>query len=304
VIQENLRNTRNVVKRLAEMDRLRREERRKKKEVRSKLDSILDNLAEDFGSAGAGADLTTGSDALGFTGSSEPLFSKGSKSSAPVDLRFANPGETLTVRPEDVKGTSKEDQVHKLTGDALMEMSLHHYSGAIRDLEAAVRLKPHDRELRILLGEALYQRDKRSGRRVSPKADILLDAVEHGKGDWNSSIRYLEDALSKEKNEKKAQVIRDVRNHMEALKVMDEKQHSAQPKTNDEKFDSAFYKRLYEVYGEKIGILLDKGHYKAALYIATFATVENPDSEIAREIYYRVFFIYLGSLIGAAKESQ
>ncbi len=304
VIQENLENTRDVIKKLAEKDSLRREANRKDVEVRAKLDNMLDNLAEDFGSSGTRVDSTTVTDSPGFMGPSEPLFSKGSKSSAPVDLRFANPSEPLTVRPEDVKGASADDQVHRLTGDALMEMSLGNYSAAISDLEAAVRLKPNDRELRILLGEALYQRDKRNGARGNPKADILLDAVEYGKGDWNSSIRYLEDAVSREKNEEKAQVLRDVRNHIEALKVMGEKQHSAKPKTTAGKLDSPFSNRLYEVYGEKIGILLDKGNYKAALYIATFATVENPDSEVARDIYYRVFFIYLGSLIRTGKESQ
>ena len=304
VIQENLRNTRAIVKRLAENDSLRREANRKNEEAKAKLDNMLDSLAEDLGSSGTRVDSTPVSDSPGFMGSSEPLFSKGTKSSAPVDLRFANPSEPLTVHPEDMKGTSIDDQVHKLTGDALMEMSLCNYSGAVSDLGAALRLKPNDRELQILLGEALYQRDKRNGKKGSPKADILLDAVEYGKGDWNSSIRYLEAALAREKNEEKAQVLRDVRNHIEALNVMDEKQHSAKPKTTAGKLDSPFSNRLYEVYGEKIGILLEKRNYKAALYIAAFATIENPDSEAAREMYYRVFFMCLGSLKGTGKESQ
>ena len=102
----------------------------------------------------------------------EPLFSKGTKSSAPVDLKSIDPSKPPTVSPKEVKGeadSQKGLRTNYVPKPALASLEDYHY-------------------------------DKKE------RTDIILDALEVGRGSYIRSVRHLENYLkSVEPNNVKVQ---------------------------------------------------------------------------------------------------
>lgn len=128
---------------------------RKLSEAKVKTSALLESLSDEFGSSGDQPGSAPSTDSLEFMGSNEPLFSKGSKSSAPVDLRFMEPDEPLVNDSE----VSQKDSIN----ERQVQTDL------IRD--AAVGTQTPDK--------------------VNRKTEVLLDALQVGNGDWEQSLKYL-----------------------------------------------------------------------------------------------------------------
>ncbi|MCB7130082.1 MAG: tetratricopeptide repeat protein, partial [Candidatus Brocadiales bacterium] len=94
--------------RLAKQKREEKErlEEQKLKEAKHRVNNMLDSLAKKFDiSPPVGASKSSSSSGLSLMGPSTRLFEKGTKGSAPVDLRLIPPDKPVVVHPEDVKGT-------------------------------------------------------------------------------------------------------------------------------------------------------------------------------------------------------
>lgn len=166
------------------------------KKAKTNVGNILNELSV---SSGVNTPETpkSSSDSLHFINPDEPLFSKGAKTSAPVDLTFMDTTTPPVVHPEDIKGSGTEelsvdDKVDALYRRATNSFGSGDYEGAIKYYKKALKLKPDDRNIQLALGEALWTKDKKKGTiKENPKVEILLDALENGKGDLDSSIEYL-----------------------------------------------------------------------------------------------------------------
>jgi tetratricopeptide (TPR) repeat protein len=113
------------------------------------------------------------------------------------------------------------DKARKLTSEALTSIVLRDdYESAIYYYKEALKEMPNDRGILIALSYTEYLRDKQRGlldRTPNPKVTILLDALQYGKGDWQVSIRYLEEALSKEMDKDRLMAIRDALNTVRGI---------------------------------------------------------------------------------------
>ncbi|MEE9585232.1 MAG: hypothetical protein V3W51_07080 [Candidatus Brocadiales bacterium] len=145
-------------------------EKQKLREAKQKVNNMLDGLAKKFGvSPPAGA---AKSSSLSLMGPPKRLFERGTKGSAPVDLRLMPPGKPLVVNPKDVKGelsplkpgdlpgiedlpqddqhtdelVKKEALKHKNAGDYLIQRG--EYEAAENELEEALNLSPYDEDTR------------------------------------------------------------------------------------------------------------------------------------------------------------
>lgn len=211
VIRENLRKAEEC---LAEQRQL-REQTRQMDEAKVKVDSMLDELSADFGDSSgryapesmpgsAVASLRT-EGSLEFMGEKEPLFSKGSQTSAPVDLRFMEETGSQVVDPRVVKGQmtpeearkerEKDAKVQAMLDSAVAAVSKKDYDKAISQFEEALKLKPEDKDIRMDLAALLQARDEEQGKSIiNPKVEAILDAFEYGRGDWGKSLSYLQGA--------------------------------------------------------------------------------------------------------------
>lgn len=209
VIRESLRRAEEI---LAEQ-RKSREQARQMDEAKPKVDRMLDELSADFdGSRGRNAPGSMpGSTAsspepggsLEFMGPKDPLFSKGSQTSAPV--RFTDEPDSRVVDPRVVKGRMTPEEARKERGkdanvqamldSAVAAVSRKDYDQAIRQFEEALKLRPGDKDIRLDLGALLHARDRKQGKSVAnPKVDAILDAFQYGRGDWGKSLSYLQGA--------------------------------------------------------------------------------------------------------------
>ena len=231
VIQDNLRKARAAAE--AEGRRATDEMRRQQERAaaQTKINEVLDGLAKEFGashSPGPSSDQltfphTSSSDALDFSHPGEPRFSKGSESSAPVDLRFMRPGTPAVVDPRVVKGEMTPEQARlaretelRVRADIALGARMvgtGNYAEALRFLRDAEKLKPDDLGIKKAIGYTLYLRDRRT-MPPSPKAEALLDALEYGQGDWRTSVEYLKDLYLKNPNNLP---VRDALNFAEGL---------------------------------------------------------------------------------------
>ena len=115
-----------------------------------------------------------------------------------------------------------------MTVKGIHSVSKGDYEAAIRYYKAALKARPNDRGIQMALGQVFYLKDKQEGRiKPNPKVEVLLDALEHGKGDWEASIRYLENVLKADpfetgtrlstKDRNRALAIRDALNYTKGL---------------------------------------------------------------------------------------
>ena len=234
-----------------------------------------------------------------------PLFSKGSKDSAPVDLRFMGIDEPLVVHPEDVKGTSKatvkkdrndlRDAVSPQKGGATLDdltakgldsFARGDYVDSIRYYREALKLSPNARGIQLALGHVLYLREK--GQKGSPKAEILLDALQFGKGDWEASIGFLKDALEKKKDKDIAQAVRDALNYTEGLYAYQQFQEARveaqlQKELNDIFLEDTLAPVTMQTLREGF-ICIESGDYLGAVYSFEGALRMNPKDRRIREM--------------------
>jgi len=113
--------------------------------------------------------------------------------------------------------SSVNDQVHELTGKALNRLLVGDYDGTINYYRAALKLKPGDESIQWCINYTLYLKDKQKGIKPNPKAEILLDSLQAGEGNWEASIGYLKGALAVEKDKQKSQAIRDALSELEGI---------------------------------------------------------------------------------------
>jgi TolA-binding protein len=187
----------------AEEEDRRREEARKKQFEQDKKDA-LGKLKSGPGQLGlkgvSGREVkfkSTGQSGLKLK---EPIFSKGTKSSAPVVLHLKEEGAPLVIDPEDLKSTSQgastidKDLPIDVKVDALYRRAVNSYGSGDYDTSIkyyieALQLKPADRNMQIALGEAMWAKDKKEGNiKKNLKVEFLLDALEYGNGNLDKSI--------------------------------------------------------------------------------------------------------------------
>lgn len=211
VIRDNLRRAEEI---LAEQKH-QREQTRLLDEAKPKVDRMLDDLSRGLGgSTGSNAPgAVSGSAAAGpqagesleFIGEREPLYSKGSRTSAPVDLRFTEGADSGVVDPRVVKGRmtpeeagkerEKDARVQAMLDSAVADFRRKDYDRAIRKFQDALKLKPGDKDIRMDLAALLQARDAAQGKSVSnPRVEAILDSFEYGRGDWGKSLSYLQGA--------------------------------------------------------------------------------------------------------------
>ena len=208
-ITENLRRA----EQNAEESQRRAIEHEKWKQAQQAIGGMLDDLASQWGATGssdqpidmdfAGSQAIPSDDSLEFVASKEPLFSKGTKESAPVDLTFDEGTRLPVVDPRVVKGEMTAEEARTARQNALKAQSSimlgalmtgqGDYDKALSYLREAQKLRPDDLGIKKAIGYTLYLRDKKSGMVASPKAGAILDALEYGKGDWQASTNYLKD---------------------------------------------------------------------------------------------------------------
>jgi len=180
--QKNLGKAQTLVKQ--EKSRLAREERMRRELARAKtkVNQMLDDLSTDFDGSKTGTPSTAMADSPSNTADSlEFIGSKDSLDSLPV------------VDPRVVKGEMTSEEARAAVALADLAKSKGNIKSAVYFLYEACEAQPDDRDIQLALGEALYLKDKLEGKTVlNPKVDLLLDALQHGKGDWKKSIQYLE----------------------------------------------------------------------------------------------------------------
>jgi tetratricopeptide (TPR) repeat protein len=115
------------------------------------------------------------------------------------------------------RSSSADDQVHELTGKALNRLMVGDYDGAINYYRAALKFTPDDESIQWCIGHILYLKDKQKGIKPNPKAEILLDSLQVGKGNWEASIGYLKGALAAERDKQRSRAIRDALCELEGI---------------------------------------------------------------------------------------
>lgn len=211
VIRSNLRRAEELLaeqKKQQEETRLMDEANRKVNRMLRDISVSLDNpKGKDASSLTPGSPpaVPPAGGALDFMESREPLYSKGSPTSAPVNLRRADQHDLPIVDPRVVKGQmtpeeartarERDAKVQAAKESASAAAAKHDYQGAISQLKAALQLRPDDRDIQMALGAVLHAKDMQEGKTVkNPKVDAILDAFEFGRGDWGKSISYLQGA--------------------------------------------------------------------------------------------------------------
>jgi len=92
-------------------------------------------------------------------------------------------------------------RAHALLGATAVKLG--RYDEAIAQLEKAEKSAPDDQGIKKAIGHVLAIKDGKQPLKANPKTQILLDALEEGQGDWNSSIAYMRGLLSQEKDPQK-----------------------------------------------------------------------------------------------------
>ena len=218
--------------------------------------------------------LTSPSEAFRFFNQPKPPFSEHAKSTY-VALQTADPSKPLTNKP-------LTDKAHALVGKALESVHLRgDYEAAIRYYKEALKEMPNDRGILIALSHAEYTRDKQKGllkAEPNPKVAILLDALQYGKGNWKTSIRYLEDTLAVEKDKDRLMAIRDA---LITIKGMYDDIQSEQ-----EMMDVALgWREIDTRLALQDGFKrLDEGDYDGAMKSFQAALRMNPDDQSIRDM--------------------
>lgn len=216
--------------------------------------------------------LTSPKESLKFISQRKPLFSEGTKSTS-VALQSVDPNKPLTNK-------SLTDKAHNLTVKAIKSGIRGDYEAAIRYYKAALKVRPNDRGIQISLGHVMYLRDKQKGDiKPNPKVAILLDALQHGKGDWKTSIRYLEDALAVENNKDRLMAVRDALNTTKGI-------------YDDIQFGQELMDSLYQdkrEIGTRLALqagfrCLDEHDFGGAVKSFQVALQENPDDQSIRDM--------------------
>ena len=209
VIRENLQRAETWLQREREAEAREAEKKRQMKEAEDRVHGMLDNFSLDFdGSRGRASTLDEGSAAsLDFIGAKDPLFSKGTKISAPPDLQLMEAEQPLIVDPRVVKGemtaeeakavrareTERDLKASASVASAVASIAEGDYESGISHLKKALETKPGDVTIQKQLGYAYYLRDQEKIKGgANPKVDALLDALEVGRGNWKTSIDYLQ----------------------------------------------------------------------------------------------------------------
>jgi tetratricopeptide (TPR) repeat protein len=159
-----LYNHKNIENNLKRAQEYLAEERHKQSlaEAEEKVNQMLDSLAEDLD---ADQPTTASADDLDFKEVGESRYSKGTESSAPVDLRFKDPDKPQEVDPAKQKTAQK-----------------------------GLKTKPVPSPVPVNRGWDDFPK--------MTEAEMILDALEYGKdnrkegeSDWETSIKYLENYL-------------------------------------------------------------------------------------------------------------
>ncbi len=173
------------------------------------------------------------------------------------------------------------DDSHALTVKAIHSAAKGDYDSAIRYFKSALKLRPDDRGIRIALGHVMYTKDKEEGNiQPNPKVEVLLDALQYGKGDWKVSIRYLEDALSVEQDKDKLMAIRDALNITRGIyEDIDDEQEMLDLLFDENMPESLTMRIISDGFRN-----MDEGDYDAAVENFKIAHKRNPHDMRVKEI--------------------
>jgi tetratricopeptide (TPR) repeat protein len=198
----------------------------------------------------------------------------------------AHAGNISEQRPEALPPLTNKpltDKAHKLVARALGSVHFRgDYNAAIRYYEEALKEMPGDRGILIALGHSKYQMEKQLGmikNESGTKAAVLLDALQYGKGNWEASIGYLNDALSKEKDKDRLMAVRDALNTVKGV-YEDVKFEKDMEDLMIEEFTLPYLTRqLREGFGH-----IDKGDYESAARSFQAAHSMRPDDMLIKDI--------------------
>jgi ferric-dicitrate binding protein FerR (iron transport regulator) len=188
----------------------------------------------------------------------------------------------IMARP--VQAAELSDKAHALTAKALDSIALRgDYDTAIRYYEAALKEMPNDRGILIALSHAEYEREKRLGL-IKPasnaKAAILLDALQSGKGDWQASIRYLENAILEEQDKDRLMATRDALVEIRGIYEDDLfEKNLARNLLTEGTWEEATVESLRDAFRN-----LEKGYFDKAMNRLEWALKINPGDARIREI--------------------
>ncbi len=168
-IQDNLHKAEEIVAREKWLKFEKEEKKRRLDEAKEKMGRIVDNLNLDFDGSSGSSTLTFSSSSqssaasapLEFIDPNEPLFSKGNKYSAPVNLDFADLNKPVLLEPAKSKKSTAQQKGLR-----------------IKEVPKPSGPKP-----------------KWDPYSAATRTEIILDALQHGKGDWDKNIEYLENYL-------------------------------------------------------------------------------------------------------------
>jgi len=124
-----------------------------------KITGMLDDLYNELGTGPGVVDLREEGSPLDFVGEKEPLYTRGSKGSAPVDLSKSEKVDLPAVDPAGISG--------KFAAQKILDSKKDFISIA-------------------------YPEDKADPVAAGARTGLILDALEKGKGDWKESVLYLE----------------------------------------------------------------------------------------------------------------
>lgn len=207
----------------------------------------------------------------------------------PVDLR---PGdeETLVIDPRVVKGQMTAEEAQKererearaeaarLLG--ALAAGSGDYEEAIRYLKEALEIRPGDLGIRKGLGYVYYLRDRQKGIAPNPKAETLLDALQHGRGDWEASIRYLKNLLEVEKDKDRARAIREALQTVEGLYASEREETPVAPSLEEYPPRDAPTRELLSKGIDRIGAR----DYQGAVQLFQQAHEANPQDQGIRDV--------------------
>ncbi len=225
---------------------------------------------------------TSTSESLELNSKHKPHFPEGAGSIS-IAFRSVDPTKPLTNQ-------SLTDKAHALVGKAVESVLFRgNYEAAIRYYEEALKEMPNDRGILIALSHTKYQREKQLGLikpKPNPKAAILLDALEYGKGDWKTSIRYLEDAMFDEQDKGRLMATRDAFLEIKGIYGDVQFEQEAMEMLYGYKREDATVRLIRNAFND-----LDKGYFDEAMENFKGALKLNPGDTRIREM-----IAYVGGL--------
>jgi tetratricopeptide (TPR) repeat protein len=104
-------------------------------------------------------------------------------------------GEDLKDAPAAKLSEKSQREVKAEAAFALATLSVRNadYDQALRYLQDARTAKPNDKKIQDAYNYVLSLKNSQMQMKPSLKAEYLLEALDFGKGDWEASIRYLDD---------------------------------------------------------------------------------------------------------------